>query len=62
MLLSIFRPLFDINKKVVRFMFIILWIYVFVDEVVMKIFVYVLITNPSLYEKIVNLFELDMET
>ena len=62
MLLSIFRPLFDINKKAVRFMFIILWIYVFVDKVVMKIFVYVFITSPSLYEKIVNLFELDMET
>ena len=26
-------------------------IYAFVDKVVMKIFVYLLITNPSLYEK-----------
>ena len=34
--------------------------YVFVDEVVMKILVYLLITNPSLYESIVNLFEHDM--
>ena len=36
--------------------------YVFVDEVVMKILVYLLITNPSLYESIVNLFEHDMVT
>ena len=34
----------------------------FLDEVVMKIFVYLLITNPSLYQKIVNLFEPDMKT
>ena len=31
-------------------------------EVVIKIFVYFLITNPSWYENIVNLFEHDMET
>ena len=67
MLLSIFRPLFDINKKAVRQRsncpaVLEEWIYVFVDEVVMKIFVYVLIMNPLLYEKIVNLFELNMET
>ena len=36
--------------------------YVFVDEVVMKILVYLSITNPSLYESIVNLFEHDMVT
>ena len=29
--------------------------YVFVDEVVMKILVYLLIMNPSLYENIVNI-------
>ena len=31
-------------------------------EVVIKIFVYFLIMNPSWYENIVNLFEHDMET
>ena len=36
--------------------------YVFVDEVVTKIFVYLLKTNPSLYENIVNLFEHHTET
>ena len=33
-------------------------IFVFVDEVVMKIFVYLLITNPSFYENIVNIFNM----
>ena len=36
--------------------------FVFVGEMVMKIFAYLLIINPSLYENIVNLFEHDMET
>ena len=36
--------------------------YVFIDEVAIKIFVYLLIANPSLYGNIVNLFEHDMET
>ena len=35
--------------------------YIFVDEVVLKIFVYLLIINPSSYENVANLFKLDME-
>ena len=61
-----YTPHFDITKKVVRtrsnctavleeWIFLDHTFYVFVDKVVMKIFVYLLITNPSLYENIVNL-------
>ena len=70
--LSIFPPHFDLNKKVVRtrsncpvklaeWTFLDHTFYVFVDEVVTKIFVYLLITNFSLYENVVNLFEHDMK-
>ena len=66
--LSIFSPYFENNKKVVKARFncparFEEWIflghtfYVFVDEVVMKLFVYLLITNSSLCKNIVNLFK-----
>ena len=61
-----------LNKKVVRvrlncpgifeeWIFLDIF-YVFIDEVVMKIFISFLITNPLLYESIVNLFEHNMVT
>ena len=71
--LLISPPQFDINKKAVRtrsncpvileeWIFLDHTSYGFVDEVVMKIFVYLLITNTSLYENILNPFEHVMET
>ena len=71
--INISLPHFDTNKKVVRtiskcpailgeWIFLDHTFYVLVDEVVMKIFVYLLIMNPSLYENIVNLLEHDMKT
>ena len=72
--LSVSPSHFGINKKVVRMRSnypVVLeeWIFldnicfvVFVDEMEIKVFVYLLITNPSFYESIVNLFEHDMET
>ena len=66
--LSIFSPYFENNKKVVKarfncparfeeWIFLDHTFYVFVDEVVMKLFVYLLITNSSLCKNIVNLFK-----
>ena len=72
-LFLIFPPLFDINKKagttrsnfpivLDEWIFWIIFFYVFVDEMIIKIFVYLLITNTSLDEDIVNLFKHDTET
>ena len=71
--LSIFHPHFHRNQKAARTRsncpaVLEQWIfsdhnfYVFVDGVVIKIFVYLLITNPLLYANIVSLLEQDMET
>ena len=69
-----FYKYFGINKKSVRtrssclfvleeWVFLDHTLYVFVDEMVIKIFIYhLLIMNPALHENIVNLFEHDMET
>ena len=68
-----FSPHFDINKKAARtrfncpgvleeLIFLGHTFYIFVEIVVMKTLVYLLIENPLLYENIVNLFAHDIET
>ena len=70
---SVFPTHFDVDKKVMRMrfncpialeeqIFLDHTSYVFADKVVIRIFVYLLVTNPLLCENIVNLFEHTMTT